>query len=357
MLDWRRFERAFERVIGLSALFGDAPIAVDVIVNPYAGRFSSERRAAATLDELDSVTASATTSAAVAGGRAREIATLRFHHTQYVGHARKIAREAIGRSRTSPHIVVSAGGDGTHGEVLAAYLDARAADTSLEDDHRCALMRLPLGTGNDGADAQSIAEAVTMLRGAAEVRRAGHLVIRPTGMDEFFGFNIASIGLDAYVAELTNRLKRRFGGDLYKVIADVATLFYEQIVGVESMTLEVDGGAPDTERLTGEYMLVAAGVSGYRYYGGGKAVLPGAENLCAIARLGLLGKIRLKSLFYTGDHVREPNVAMRSFRTLRVEYGRRIPMQVDGETAWLEPTNFPLRIERVADSIPVLASV
>ncbi|TVQ27415.1 MAG: hypothetical protein EA382_03685, partial [Spirochaetaceae bacterium] len=144
-------------------------------------------------------------------------------------------------------------------------------------------------------------------------------------------------------------------GDLYKVIADIATLFYEQIVGVESMTLDVTATDGSAERLTGEFMLVAAGISGHRFYGGGKAVLPGADNLCAISRLGLIGKIRLKSLFYRGDHVHEPNVSMRSFAALCVEYGRRIPMQVDGETAWLEPANFPLRIERVIDSIPVLS--
>ncbi|TVQ23569.1 MAG: hypothetical protein EA382_09660, partial [Spirochaetaceae bacterium] len=236
MLDWRRFERAFERVFASSTLFGDTPMTVDVVVNPYAGRFSSERRAVATLAELDAESASAETASAQTASaaderdtRRRQNVALRFHHTRYVGHAREIARRAISRRDSPAHLIVSAGGDGTHGEVLSAYLDAAESHSLQEDDRSFALMRLPLGTGNDGADAASIAEAVAMLRGAADVHRTGHLVIRPAGMGEFFGFNIASIGLDAYVAELTNRLKRRFGGDLYKVIADIATLFYEQI--------------------------------------------------------------------------------------------------------------------------------
>ena len=215
-------------------------------------------------------------------------------------------------------------------------------------------MRLPFGTGNDGADAPDIPTAVRLLLGCAESRRAAQLLVTPVAMTGFHGYNIASVGLDAYVAFLTNRLKRRFGGDLYRVLADIMTLFYERIVGVDPMHVAYVDEQGRAGELRGTYLLLALGVSGYRRYGGGKHVLPAYENLCAIEPLGFAGKLRLKSLFYRGEHVHEANVHMRSVRRLTIRYDRSIPLQIDGETVWLGEENFPLEMQVVPPEIPVL---
>jgi diacylglycerol kinase family enzyme len=46
---------------------------------------------------------------------------------------------------------------------------------------------------------------------------------------------------------------------------------------------------------------------------------------------------------------------MASARHLTIEYARRIPLQIDGETRWLEPDEFPLEMEVFSDSIPILS--
>ena len=341
--DWSEFETAIRSTVAAGTLTELGFDTVCVIVNPFAGAFSSPKRVRRTLGELQACRRAHHNGAAA--GVDSSGPAVRFHYTHYVGHAMELALEEA-EEHGSRLLLVSAGGDGTHGEVMRAALSI--------GQERAAVVRMPLGTGNDGADAPDLESAVAILTGKAIEQRAGHLRIEPTNLRTHYGFNIASIGLDAYIASVTNRLKRHFRGDLYKVVADVATLFYQQLVGVAPMTLSIASGET-TEVLEGEYMLTAIGVSGNRMYGGGKRVLPGKENLCAIEPLGLLGKIKLKALFYEGAHVHEPTVTMREATDVRVEYSRRVPMQVDGESLWLSPDHFPVRFTVLPPSVPVLA--
>lgn len=344
-------EYQFERILRRSALFPNERLTVDVIINQQAGALSSERRAHATVEGLDRL------SRGIVGPvRADGELSVRFHVTHYVGHAREISNRLLSSPPAGPHLIVSAGGDGTHADVLSAF-DADGQATQAQDGtDPVYFVRLPFGTGNDGADAPDLAGVVRLLLGSAEPRRTGKLVVRPKGMSQFTGFNIASIGLDAYVAYLTNRLKGRFAGDLYKLIADVMTLLYERLVGAETMRVETVDDQGRGHELTGRFLLLALGVSGYRRYGGGKLVLPTYENLCAIEPLGLMGKLRLKALFYRGAHIHEPNVHMRAVRRITVHYERSIPLQIDGETVWLEPDNFPLEMKVLPPRVPVLVA-
>ncbi|MFW5884295.1 MAG: diacylglycerol/lipid kinase family protein [bacterium] len=341
-------ENDLDCVLRRSRLFADRHLSVDVIINVQAGAISSDKRAIATVDALDRLT-----EGIVGPVRGADSIAIRFHYTHYVGHAGEITRELLGAKQPDVHLIVSAGGDGTHAEVLAAFEAAETSSAAPGGERY--FIRLPLGTGNDGADAPDLPRAVRLLLGCAEQRRAGQIDVMPVGMPVFRGYNIASIGLDAYVAYLTNRLKRRFGGDLYRLIADVMTLLYERVVGAGRMVVDLVDERSRAERLEGTFLLLAMGVSGYRRYGGGKQVLPGYENLCAVERLGVIGKIRLKPLFYRGEHVHEPNVVMRSARRITVSYDRPIPLQIDGETVWLTAESFPLEMHVQAPRVPVLS--
>ena len=357
-------EEPFERIFRTSALYPGEHLTVDVIVNLQAGALSSRNRYQQTVMTLDRLTRGL-----VGPVRDRRVLDLRFHQTHYVGHARELTAALLAEEVPGRRLIVSAGGDGTHGEVLSAAATGvahgaaeavRGGGPSGEiespgSDQAVHYVRLPLGTGNDGADAPDLASAVRLLLGSARFTHSGRLVVAPAGMTAFHGYNIASVGLDAYVAFLTNRLKRRFAGDLYRLLADVMTLFYERLVGVGPMRVELTDEQGRADELAGTFLLIAMGVTGYRRYGGGKLVLPAYENLCAIEPLGLAGKLRLKSLFYRGEHVHEPNVHMRSVRRLRIHYDRKAPLQIDGETVWLEEDNFPLEIQLLSPRIPVLA--
>jgi len=74
----------------------------------------------------------------------------------------------------------------------------------------------------------------------AKFERRAALRIQP-GQDggalPLYSFNIASVGLDAFVADMTNRLKRILPGDSYRFWVDVATLFYDRVYDVIDMEL------------------------------------------------------------------------------------------------------------------------
>jgi len=350
---WGAFEAALSEVLVSGSLFPGEQLAVTVVVNQFAGCFSTERRARKTIARICE-----TVEEHRREGRNRNPQTdghveVSFFYTHYVGHAHALVAERLDGVSAPKHLVISAGGDGTHSEVMSAYIEW-AEGKSATNRARAVISRFPLGTGNDGAETRDLRAAIFALTGKVDVRLAGHMSIAAKGIHLLRGFNIASIGLDAYIAAVTNRIKRMFRGDLYKIVADVATLFYEQIVGVEEMRLSIHEADGRTSTLAGHFMLMATGISGHREYGGGKKVLPGPENLCAIERIGLAGKIKLKSLFYRGDHVAEPNVSMRSCSSVEVHYARRVPMQIDGESLWLRPENFPVTFTIFEPSIPVL---
>lgn len=331
-----------------TTLFPGRQIRMEFIVNMNAGALYSAARAEQTIRTM----------VRLAEGlrgpvRPESELAIRFQTTRYPGHAHELATSLLdsieaGSTGVDSTIIVSVGGDGTHAEILSAFGPDRTDDNDLY------FLRLPLGTGNDGADAPDLPSAVRLLLGEARPVRTGELVVQPEGMGEFSAYNIGSIGLDAYIAYLTNRLRGRFKGDAYKVIADVMTLFYERIVGSAPVRIEYVDAQGDASSLADEFLLVAIGVSGYRRYGGGKLVLPGYENLCAISRLGTIGKIRLKAAFYKGEHVERPQVRMRSIQRATIYHEKRIPMQLDGESVWLDPEHFPLRVAVRSARIPVL---
>ncbi|MFP4378453.1 MAG: diacylglycerol/lipid kinase family protein, partial [Spirochaetales bacterium] len=276
---WQELEAAFCEALESTALFPAQELAVTIVVNPFAGCFSTERRAKRTIARICDVIGESRGETVE-----RDRVEVVFQYTHYVGHAHELVARRLAEVHMQKHLVLSAGGDGTHSEVMSAYIEW-AESASAADRERVIISRFPLGTGNDGAETRDLRRAILALTGKADTRLAGHMTIAATGIHLLRGFNIASIGLDAYIAAVTNRIKRMFRGDLYKVVADVATLFYEQIVGVDHMRLLIESADGARAELTGPFMLMAAGVSGHREYGGGKMVLPGDENLCAIERI------------------------------------------------------------------------
>ena len=340
-------ESSIREVLSYSSLFAGRHLTVDIILNPCAGAFSPGSRLEAAEEELAGFTRGL-----IGVPRDADLLDVRFHHTECPCHATEIAEGLIEEQAQDVRLIVSAGGDGTHGEVFAAAVHNSRLRGAAKG--KLWFFRFPFGTGNDGADADTPSAAARVLLGDATPSAAGHLLVRRAGSEPLYGFNIASIGLDAYIALLTNRLKGSIAGDLYKVVADVMTLVYEPIVGISPMTLRWSDGDGIAHDLHRRFALCAFGVSGTRTYGDHKPILPGFENLCAIERIGLIGKIRLKGQLYRGEHIHSPLTHMKTATRLVIEYDARIPLQVDGETRWLTAADFPLEIELHNDSVPIL---
>lgn len=305
---------------------------IHLVLNPAAGGL---RRRAAFAESRRLAEAGAAESLR-AGGAPGHDGRFSVHITDRIGHGRQVASDiaaAVQGGGVERSLVITAGGDGTHEEVMAVL-----AALPSEIRERFIVHRLPMGTGNDAPLDKDMGAALATLSGARDLCRTNAVRVATAGGVVRYSFNIASLGVDAYVTDMSNRLKSVVPGDIYRSVADVSVLFYEPIYKVRDMRLGLDGNG----ELSGQFLLVAMGISGHRSYGDGKKVLPGPENLCAMRNTNLKRRLALRRTFYEGGHVNEPEAEVRSVQKVVVNYDGKIPLQFDGESLWLEPGDFPL---------------
>jgi diacylglycerol kinase family enzyme len=253
------------------------------------------------------------------------------------------------------YLIITAGGDGTSLETLSAVFHAPELVRS-----NLAVLRLPMGTGNDGADAWELKDALTLLTDPVEIefRRALRLVTATPGKGPFLAFNILSVGLDAFVTHMTNKMKGKLPGDSYKLWVDIASLLYDRLYKVGPMEVRaLDEKGRELRSLKETALLLAVGESGHRTYGSHKKILPDDRNVCLVRQMPLLRKVALKGLFTTGEHVTKPESLL--FSAARVEFSGRYPIlaQMDGETVLLQPEDFPAAIELSEPVIPILKKI
>ncbi len=339
---YEAFANAIVRLASCSPHAGKMFQHLDVVVNPAAGGFARRRKLTPALE--------------IAVRRADEhpsadVLPHALHLTQYPFHGRVIGHELLDaiRSDETPRLIVIAGGDGTHSEVMSALVGL-----PHELSRRFHVFRVPMGSGNDGADAFDIEAACTALFGASQAVLAPAVRVSATGLEPMYSFNVASLGIDAFITGTVNKLKKVVPGDAYKVPADLATLFYGPVFGVGEMTVSLGPAGDPVEVLSDRFILVAFGASGYRTYGDHKRILPGDENVCAIRTDTLVKRIALKSRIYSGEHTSDPLVVMRKSDRIEVGYNRKIAVQCDGEAVWLRPENFPVVFERLDHSVPAI---
>lgn len=305
----------------IAIAFPGVPIVA--VANPYAGTGARHRALVQIVRALPTIAAPAELTA--------------IHWTESVAAARE--RVASVRSQHSDAVVcISFGGDGTHNELLSGFVG----------DDRLLFYRLPAGTGNDAVGS----DVASMLHSAAVTDRPhslGAIEVR-TRSERFYAFNIASVGLDAYITATRDRLKSYLPGNAYRLVTDISVLSYERIVGLTESALWIDGVAQPNRRR----MLVAMGVDAPRTYGDHMLVLPGTDNVCEIGPVTLAKRVRLKRLFLAGQHVAEPEVTMHRATELTLEYDRSLPIQMDGEAVWLAEHQFPLRMKIVPGSVQVV---
>lgn len=325
-----------------------APLIVDVIANPHAGFFKRQATVQKQILELERRLSELRQRFPQ---RTVEINTV--HFTEHPGHARVITEEVLDREERAQsgieHLLIACGGDGTSNEICTALVEA---ESSLLD--RLKLMRLPLGTGNDVADAGTFAQAYDLILGPHRTVKTGALLVKTGSGRTLYSFNVGSVGLDAYIVGLTNRLKRAIPGQAYKFMVDIGSLFYEQRVKPGRMNISLRQGDVET-RVDGFVpSMVVIGVSGGRTYGGHMPVLPGPQNVCLIESMSVLKKMKSKKLFYQGLHGELPEVRFSTADRVDIRYDGGMPLQLDGELTWLKPGDFPLSFRVLQSRISVL---
>ncbi|MDR0557734.1 MAG: diacylglycerol kinase [Treponema sp.] len=351
------FGAGIAKICAHTPLAKDKPLRWSIIANPKAGGFTITSRWKKHAADLDAAVEKAGLhplhkDAAPSGVGCADVAGLSL--TGKAGDARQFAEAVIAAMARDDafHLIITAGGDGTSLEVLTAFF---YAGESLRK--RCAVLRLPMGTGNDGSDAWELGKALDLIVSPSKVTFTPAVRLACAGADKgpFLAFNILSVGLDAFVTHNTNKMKGALPGDSYKLWVDIASLLYDRIytVGHMDITLFDEAGA-EIRSLSGKPLLLAVGASGRRTYGSRKRILPDDRNVCIVWQMPAYRKLLLKNTFTTGTHIDKPEVAL--FAASRVEFQGEHPIlaQMDGETVSLAKEDFPCGIALTEPVIPVL---
>jgi len=315
-------------------LFPDRTLHIDLLVNPHAGAFRQRRRLAKLLQELEARVGA-------------DAAYTREHAGRKVTVSTRLTSPELPPTVAHPsgpdlHLIVVAGGDGTSRSALISALGMTS-----EEKSKLLFFRMPLGTGNDSADAEDFATCLEVLSGRSTtptvIRPLAALEVTAPRLGTHFSFNIASVGLDAWVGVLTNRFKKLFPGNSYALMVDAATLFYEWLNKLATMTVVLEGEGSEVNRWVDQFLFVALGTSGHRTYGAKKKILPDDDNLCMAHRVSFLTKLAYRQPVYHGTHRGLPGIEFaRGDRLQITQQGARLPMQLDGEVFWLEPGDFPV---------------
>ena len=356
---FEEFGSLLSEILSHSPLAAGRPFFWTIIANPKAGGFTIKQRWKKHLAQLNEYKQKAANKPAreLCGpsetGR-REGGETGLVFTKARGHAKEITEALIGEASIKAaaesgkrpfYFIITAGGDGTSLEVMSALC---GADENIREDF--AVLRLPMGTGNDGADSFFLSETLNLIIEPPELVKQRAVRLRTaSGKGPFLAFNILSVGLDAFVTHMTNKMKGKLPGDSYKLWVDVSALFYDKIYKVGVMDVN-----SDSVTLNEKLLLIAVGESGKRCYGSQRWILPDDRNVCALRQMPLLRKLALKGLFSSGTHADKKEAVL--WNSSRVELKSQYPLlaQMDGETVLLERNDFPAVIELTEPLINIL---
>jgi diacylglycerol kinase family enzyme len=364
---YEEFGSLLSGICSHSPLAAERPFFWTIIANPRAGGFTIKPRWKKHLSQLAECAGRAaknpagkicgpSETARSKGGSGAEWGLL---FTRAQGHAKEMtealideaSKAAVEGEKRPFYFIIAAGGDGTSLEVMTAL---HHANEKLREDF--AVLRLPMGTANDGADSFDLGEALNLIIEPPALQKQRAIQLKTaSGKGPFLAFNILSVGLDAFVTHMTNKMKDKLPGDSYKLWVDLAALFYDKIYKVGAMDVRsFDGQGKEAKTLKEKILLLAMGESGRRCYGSQQWILPDDRNVCAIKQMPLYRKLALKGLLSNGTHADKNEAIL--WNAARVEFQSQYPLlaQMDGEAVLLEDNDFPAVIELTEPVINVL---
>jgi len=367
-MQFEEFGSLLSKICSRSSLAPGRPLVWTIITNPKAGGFTIKSRWNKHYSQLTECVQRAKKNPPREGGPSRtalreggNFGSQGLIFTRATGHAGELTSVLVKEAETETgfltgpgrpfYLIITAGGDGTSLEVLTSLYHAPAGVRE-----NIAVLRLPMGTGNDGADTWEVDKALDLLIEPSLLTRQRALRLKTaSGKGPFLAFNILSVGLDAFVTHMTNKMKGKLPGDSYKLWVDIAALFYDRIYKVGFMDVRsLNSEGKEVKAFREKLLLLAVGESGNRTYGSHKPILPDERNICAIKQTPLLRKLALKGLFNTGGHINKPEAIL--WNAESVEFSAQYPLlaQMDGEAVLLEDSDFPAVIELTEPAIPIL---
>ena len=369
-------------LIARNKLWSKKHVYLYFIVNKTAGCFTNSRKS----ENLKLYFSSILNEAKALPECAASI-SYKVFSTEYAGHAKDLTQSVVSQliasdEPDSESLIITAGGDGTSLEVQSALFKEamQGPKHNYVIMNRITILRLPLGTGNDGTDGHSIQETIELLKGGLLFANSRAVRIYPENEPDYeaikacgkkpekyydisfrppwYSFNISSLGLDAYVVYMTNLVKKKLPGNFYHHCVPLSGLFYDKEFPVGPMKIEL---FRNREEKAGEISvpitLMAFGASGNRVYGGGHKILPDSNNLCIAPKVSLWTLLKENHRFVDGSFKGTPFGMLYSVEKIRISYDKPVLMQCDGETVMLSPAHFPLIIELTDPCLRVLKPV
>lgn len=369
-------------LIARNKLWNKKHVYLYFIVNKTAGCFTNSRKSEQLKKYFSSIL-----SEAKAHSECTLSVSYKIFSTEYAGHAKDLTQSVVSQliasdEPDSESLIITAGGDGTSLEVQTALFKEamQGPKHNYTIMNRITILRLPLGTGNDGTDGHSISETIELLKGGLLFANDRAVRIYPENEPDYeaikacgkkpekyfdvsfrppwYSFNISSLGLDAYVVYMTNMVKKKLPGNFYHFCVPLSGLLYDKDFPVGPMKIEL---FKNREEKTGELSvpitLMAFGASGNRVYGGGHKILPDSNNLCIAPKVSLWTLLKENHRFVDGSFKGTPLGMLYSVDKIRISYDKPVLMQCDGETVMLSPAHFPLIIELTDPCLRVLKPV
>lgn len=234
------------------------------------------------------------------------------YKVHYTGHKNE-ALEIANQYKDSDNIIYSVGGDGTLNEIVNSLAKSDAT-----------LSIIPIGSGNDFYKSFKSFEGDYIDLGLVN--------------DRYF-INVASIGLDAEIANYANILKEK---KLPNKLVYILSLIKNYLI-FDSITVEKNN-------LKSEKILLA--ICNGSFYGGGFKIAPYASiddgwfDIYDVNKLNKIKTLKLLSKLLKGTHTEDENVTYYRSDGIFIESEITLLCNIDGEI--IEGREFNISIEQEA---------
>lgn len=258
-------------------------------------------------------------------------------HTEHVGHAVALTRELLTEGYTQ---IVSAGGDGTHHEVVNGFFrDERIVNPAA----RMAI--LPQGTGSDLARSlhlRTLPDALAALRtGTVRTVDVGLAWFKDHHGDdahEYF-LNCAHIGFGGHVADRVNRTSKALGG--------FASFLLGVLRGLATYRCPIMTVSVGNHCISGRIHDVV--IANAQWDGGGMFIAPNAAldsgtfEVYVIDELGVFAALRNLHKVYKGRLMDRPDI-VQHFRATSIEAhsAEQVLINLEGEQPGRLPASFQI---------------
>jgi len=346
------FINAISEICQHSLLVNERPLRCMIVLNPVAGGFSDKPRWKSNIDILQQYQQKAQTNPK------RDLyKNVIMNLTDGKGSAGEMTKTFLERAEKDPvplYMIISAGGSGTHKEVMSTLFKVSAPVRK-----NVAVLRLPMGTDNDGADSPTLEGALDLLLNPVHIEYVNAIQLIPSQngplswkKSNLYAFNIMSVGLDAYVTHITNVMKKNVPGDAYKFWTDIAALSSEKKVNADNFAGKAfDDKNNEVISFKEKLLLLSMGITGSQTYSSQQYIFPDDRNVCGVKQIP--NEASLKDPASKGKY---DDKDIMLFKAHHIKFKSNQPMlaQMDGETISLQPDDFPALITLTPPTIPLL---